>query len=111
MFCVFLVLYHDDVGLQEFTQYAYRVQAVNEFGGVFSPTVLYRTPDGTPSPDTIIIISDITSNGATFGWTLPSEMNGEISRYVLLSTNLTHPDEEQEWYEVRLNTSCLSYKN
>ena len=96
----FLVLFYEDDELDEFTEYSYRVQAVNEYGGTYSPTVRYRTPFGTPSADTIIVVSDITAHGATFGWTPPSAMNGFISRYVLLSTNLNQPDEEELWYEV-----------
>ena len=92
---------YDDTGLEEFTEYAYRVRAVNRHGATLSPEVRYRTPYGTPSDDVIMEITDITSHGATFGWTSPSEINGFISRYNLVSTNLTHPDEEQLWYEVR----------
>ena len=91
------VLHYEDTGLKEFTEYEYKVRAQNQFGSTTSPAVRYRTMQGTPTNDSVLRVYNIKARSAEFGWTLPSDINGYIGSYTLISTNLRQPAEHNWW--------------
>ena len=68
---------YEDSGLTPYTDYIYRVEAVNEAGSVASPVLNARTPDAIPSGFDVLTIRNIGSKTADFTWFTPAGKNSK----------------------------------
>ena len=83
-----LVREYNDSDLLPFTEYAYSVEAANDYGSTRSPVTMVRTPPGSPTGDLTLFVTGVTATTAAFSWNVLAEQNGVIQKYVLASTTL-----------------------
>ncbi|ESO94175.1 hypothetical protein LOTGIDRAFT_118598, partial [Lottia gigantea] len=96
---LFSVSAFNDTGLLPYTSYTYQIEAINAFGSVRSTPVIFRTLEGFPSSDAVLQVFDIKPKSASFRWTEPSEMNGPLLKYKLVSQTSGASDVEKVHWE------------
>lgn len=88
---------YQDSNLQPFTFYSYMVEVRNSFGSSRSPAVIFQTLAGNPSGDIILSVTDIRARSAMCSWTPPSNLNGPLLKYMILSSKNGANTTSIEW--------------
>uniref|UniRef100_A0A2C9JJ39 Usherin n=1 Tax=Biomphalaria glabrata TaxID=6526 RepID=A0A2C9JJ39_BIOGL len=86
-----------DSNLQPFTFYNYFVEVMNAFGSSRSPQITFQTLPGNPSNDMNLTVTDIRARSAFCTWTPPTNLNGPLLKYNIISVMLASNTTRVEW--------------